>query len=224
MLTKEDNDIVTRVGPGTVMGNLLRRYWTPACLSSEIPDPDCTPVRVRILAEDLVAFRDTSGRAGLMDVNCPHRGTSMFFGRNEEDGLRCIYHGWKFDINGQCVDMPSEPPESNFRDKIADQSYPCVEQAGIVWTYMGPRTDPPPMPGLEWLSLPSSHMIASKRVQYSNWVQGMEGDIDQSHVSFVHSRLHLDDGGGTPGRSGVVDQIRKADTHPRFEVLETDYG
>src|SRR5438132_1522096 len=110
MLSKEDNAIITHVGPGTPMGNLLRRYWTPACLSSEIPDPDCTPLRVRLLGEDLVAFRDTEGRVGLIDVNCPHRGTSLFFGRNEESGLRCVYHGWKFDVNRKCVDMTSEPP------------------------------------------------------------------------------------------------------------------
>src|SRR5712691_8421489 len=108
MLSKQDNEILVKVGPGTLIGNLLRRYWTPALLSTEIPDADGTPVRVRLLGEDLVAFRDTDGKVGLMDVNCPHRGTSLFFGRNEEGGLRCVYHGWKFDVNGQCVDMPSE--------------------------------------------------------------------------------------------------------------------
>src|SRR6266852_6978662 len=139
MLSKEDNEIVTRVGPGTMMGNLLRRYWAPALLSSEIPEPDCTPVRVRLLGEDLVAFRDTQGRAGLMDVNCPHRGTSMFFGRNEENGLRCVYHGWKFDVTGRCVDMPNEPPESNFKDKVHAVAYPCRDINGMIWVYMGPR-------------------------------------------------------------------------------------
>src|SRR5437879_2093474 len=138
MLTKEDNEIVTHVGPGTVMGNLLRRYWTPALLSDELPNPDCTPVRVRLLCEDLVAFRDTDGRVGLVDVNCPHRGTSMFFGRNEENGLRCVYHGWKFDVAGQCVDMPSEPPDSNYKARLKIPSYPTHESGGIVWTYMGP--------------------------------------------------------------------------------------
>ena len=223
MLSAQENEIVTRVGRGTPMGELLRQFWIPFLFTWEL-EADGAPERVRLLGEDLVAFRDTSGRAGLIGERCPHRRASLYFGRNEEGGLRCIYHGWKYDVSGQCVDMPSEPPESNFKDKIVDRSYPCVEQGGIVWTYMGPRDDPPPLPDLEWMSLPAAHLIASKRVQYSNWVQGMEGDIDQSHVSFVHSRLHLDDGGGAPGRSGVVDQIRKADTHPRFEVLDTDYG
>src|SRR5438132_2737867 len=149
MLSKEDNDMIMHVGPGTPMGNLLRRYWTPACLSSEIPEPDCTPVRVRILAEDLVAFRDSSGRAGLMDVNCPHRGTSMFFGRNEENGLRCVYHGWKFDVDGQCVDMPNEPAESDFKTRIQATAYPTRERNGIIWAYLGPRTAPPPLPDFE---------------------------------------------------------------------------
>ena len=136
MLTKEDNEIITHVGPGTLMGNLLRRYWTPALLSAELPAPDCNPVRVRLLGEDLVAFRDTEGRVGLVDVNCPHRGTSMFFGRNEENGLRCVYHGWKFDVTGQCTDMPSEPPFSIFKSKLQITAYPCQSPAassGPTW-------------------------------------------------------------------------------------------
>ncbi len=130
MLTKEDNEILTQVGPGTMMGNLLRRYWTPALLSSEVPEPDSPPVRVRILGEDLVAFRDTEGRVGLFKQACPHRGASMFFGRNEEAGLRCVYHGWKFDVNGECVDMPSEPAESNFKNKVRIAAYPTHESGG----------------------------------------------------------------------------------------------
>ena len=224
MLSIEENELITRVGPGTPMGNLLRQYWIPCLFSWELT-PDGTPERVRLLGENLVAFRDGDGTVGLIGENCPHRRASLYFGRNEDNGLRCIYHGWKFDVRGQCVDMPSEPPESNFKEKIQVRSYPCLERGGMIWTYMGPAQDPPPMPGLEWLSLPASHISASKRVQYSNWVQAMEGDIDQSHVSFVHSRLELDDVRSVPDRtSRLVDEIRKADTHPRFEVLETDYG
>src|SRR6476620_1242453 len=223
MLSQEDNELLTRVGPGTAMGSFLREFWVPFLFTWEIT-PDGSPERVRLMSENLLAFRDSAGRAGLIAEKCPHRRASLYFGRNEEDGLRCIYHGWKFDVAGQCVDMPSEPPESNFKDKITTTSYPCVESGGIIWTYMGSRSEPPPMPNLEWLSLPESHRSASKRVQYSNWVQGMEGDIDQSHVSFVHSRLHLDDKPLIPGRGTLVDQIRKADTHPRFRVLDPDYG
>ena len=242
MLSREDNEKLTRVGPGTVMGDLLRQYWQPVLFSWEL-EADGAPERVRLLGEDLVAFRDTSGRIGLVGNNCPHRGASLFFGRNEEEGLRCVYHGWKFDLNGACVDMPNEPPESNFKHKINHVAYPCVERAGMIWAYLGPRlprrgTSPratedvgsPPLPHFEWMDLPAEHMYGSKRVQYSNWVQAMEGDIDQSHVSFVHSRLNLDGEsrnaasfpGSGPRRN--VDEIRMMDKHPRFEVVETDYG
>ena len=137
MLTVEDNELLTQVGPGTPMGDLLRRYWTPALLSTEMPEPDSPPVRVRILGEDLVAFRDTNGDVGLFAQACPHRGASLFFGRNEEAGLRCVYHGWKFDTTGACVDMPSEPAESNFKTKVRVNAYPTHESGGVVWTYMG---------------------------------------------------------------------------------------
>jgi len=143
MLTKEDNEILTRVGPGTPMGNLLRRYWLPALLSSEVPAPDSPPIRVRLLGEDLVAFRDTDGNVGLFVQSCPHRGASLFFGRNEECGLRCVYHGWKYDVDGNCVDMPSEPAESNFKSKVRVTAYPTHESGGIVWTYMGPQEKMP---------------------------------------------------------------------------------
>src|SRR3989337_568753 len=138
MLSQEDNEILTRGGTGPLMGNLLRRYWTPALLSSEVPEPDSPPVRVRLLGEDMVAFRDSDGRAGLVTRACPHRGASLFFGRNEESGLRCVYHGWKFDVTGACTDMPSEPAESNFKTKVHATAYPTYESGGIVWAYLGP--------------------------------------------------------------------------------------
>jgi phenylpropionate dioxygenase-like ring-hydroxylating dioxygenase large terminal subunit len=221
MLTAEDNELITRVGPGTPMGNLLRHYWLPFLLSWELA-PDGPPERVRLLGEDLITFRDTAGRVGLVAEHCAHRGASLFFGRNEAGGLRCVYHGWKYDVSGQCVDMPNEPPESNFRQKIRATAYPCIERCGMVWAYMGPEDPPPLLPRLEWMDLPEDHHVASKRVQYSNWVQAMEGDIDQSHVSFLHSRLRIEEGYG-PGRL-LIDEIRKADTHPRFQVMDTEYG
>src|SRR5919202_22371 len=150
MLSKEDNELLTRVGPGTPMGQFIREYWVPAMLSSELPAADSDPVRVLLLGERLIAFRDTNGQVGLLANNCPHRGASLFFGRNEECGLRCVYHGWKFDANGVCVDMPNEPAESNFKEKVRAVAYPCYERAGIVWTYMGPRQEPPPLPNQEW--------------------------------------------------------------------------
>ena len=137
MLSKQDNETLTRVGPGTTMGELMREYWVPALMSSELPGPDSDPVRVRLLGENLIAFRDTTGTVGLIDNYCPHRRASLFFGRNEESGIRCVYHGWKYDVGGNCVDMPSEPAESNFKDKVKITAYPCQERNGVIWTYMG---------------------------------------------------------------------------------------
>ena len=139
MLSKEDNELLCRVGPGTPMGDLMRQYWIPAARADELPAPNASPLRVRLLGENLIAFRVTSGKVGLIANNCPHRGASLFYGRNEAEGLRCVYHGWKFDVTGACVDMPSEPPESNFKHKVQDVAYPCVERGGIIWTYMGDR-------------------------------------------------------------------------------------
>src|SRR2546428_3504308 len=138
MLAREENELITRIGPGTPMGNTLRRYWMPALLASELPHPESDPIRLRLLGEDLIAFRDSNGSVGLIAKNCPHRGASLFFGRNEEAGLRCVYHGWKFDVSGQCVEMPSEPAESNYKSKIRATAYPTHEWNGFVWAYMGP--------------------------------------------------------------------------------------
>src|ERR1051325_4519338 len=162
MLPKEDNEVLTRVGPGTVMGDALRQYWMPVFQSDQLAEPDCPPKRVRLLGEDLIAFRDSTGRIGMVQNNCPHRGASLFFGRNEEEGLRCVYHGWKFDTSGACVDMPNEPPESNFKNKVHATAYPCREAAGIVWTYMGPRHLEPEMPDLEWLKVPDDQRLVGK--------------------------------------------------------------
>src|SRR5438105_7835272 len=143
MLSREDNELLCRIGPGTPMGTLMRQYWIPAALSSELPEPDGAPVRIRLLGENLIAFRVSSGAVGLVQNQCPHRGTSLFYGRNEDDGLRCVYHGWKFDVRGRCVDMPSEPAASDFKHKVRALAYPCVERGGLVWAYLGPRSTPP---------------------------------------------------------------------------------
>src|SRR5213596_3497439 len=150
MLPPKENELITRVSPGTPMGNAMRRYWIPACMSSEIADPDSPPVRVKLLGEDLVAFRDSDGRIGLLDEYCPHRRVSLFFGRNEECGLRCVYHGWKFDASGQCVDMMNEPAEVSFAHKIRTTSYPTVEIGGVIWAYMGPADRQPAPPKFAW--------------------------------------------------------------------------
>src|SRR5919202_4975535 len=188
MLSKADNDYLCRIGPGTPMGNLMRHYWLPAALSSELPEPDGAPLRVRLLGEDLIGFRATSGGVGLIQNNCPHRGASLFFGRNEENGLRCVYHGWKFDAQGTCIDMPSEPPESDFKDRLTIKAYPTFEVGGLVWIYMGPPEKQPERPPLiEWTELPASRRRVIKWFHENNYMQGIEGDIDTAHVSFLHS-------------------------------------
>ncbi len=208
MLSREENERLTRVGPGTPMGGLLRRYWMPALFAHQIPKPDGPPVRVKLLGERLVAFRDTEGRIGLIDERCPHRTVSLFFGRNEECGLRCVYHGWKFDVNGNCVDMPSEPPGSGFKSKIKIASYPCVERGGVVWTYMGPPELKPAFPAFEWTLVPESHRFVTRHVQECNWLQAVEGGFDTSHLAFLHR--------------GTV----KAPTTPpdRYDVVPADFG
>jgi phthalate 4,5-dioxygenase oxygenase subunit len=218
MLSHEENETLTRVGPGTPMGNVLREYWQPAVLSSEVA-ADGDPLRIRILGEDLLAFRDSDGRVGIVDTLCPHRGAGLFFGRNEQAGLRCVYHGWKYDVTGRCVDMPSEPPESNFRDKIRLLAYPARERNGVVWTYMGPRSEPPELPALEWNLVPGVQVHASKRMQDSNWIQALEGGLDPAHAGFLHAPLNrnLDP-------TILRERYFINDRHPRFEVVDTPYG
>ena len=154
MLRKEQNDLLTQTGPGTPMGQMFRSYWIPALLAEELPENDCPPVRVKLLSERLLAFRDTEGRYGLIDEFCAHRGVSLWFGRNEECGLRCSYHGWKYDVTGQCIDVPSEPEESGFAKKIKLKSYPLIERGGVLWTYMGPPEQQPPLPEWEFATVP----------------------------------------------------------------------
>src|SRR6516165_7831173 len=184
MLSREENEYLCRVGPGTPMGTLLRRFWMPALIATELPEPDCPPIRLRLLGEDLIAFRDTAGRVGLIQNHCPHRGASLFFGRNEEAGLRCVYHGWKFDTSGACVDMPNEPAESDFRTKVRAVAYPTQERGGIVWAYMGPRSVPPLLPDLEANMVSDSNVTVTS--QPANWMQILEGHIDTLHAGFLH--------------------------------------
>jgi len=186
MLSAHDNELLTRTGPGTPMGDFFRRFWVPILLSRELPEPDGPPLRVRVMRDDLVAFRDTRGRVGLLDPRCPHRGANLFFGRNEACGLRCVYHGWKFDVDGRCVDMPTMPPESGFRDKVRAGSYPAREWGEFVWAYLGPPALEPALPELEFALLPPAHRFVSKKLQQCNWAQAAEGGIDTAHFSFLH--------------------------------------
>ena len=222
MLSNTDNELLCRVGPETAMGKLMRQYWIPAIPSNELPSPDCPPVRIRLLGENLIAFRATSGEVGIVQNACPHRGASLFFGRNEEEGLRCVYHGWKFDVTGACVDMPSEPAESNFKSKVRAVAYPTRERNGIVWTYMGPRSrdELPRLPDLE------ANMLGEDAVDMylihldNNWMQGWEGEMDTVHAAFLHSgATRVED--TIPGTFAFY-QARSRSA--KFDVVDTEWG
>jgi phthalate 4,5-dioxygenase len=211
-------ELLTRTGPGTAMGELLRRYWVPVLGSNEIAQPDGPQQRVQVLSEKLIAFRDTTGAPGLIDEFCTHRGASLFFGRNEDCGIRCSYHGLKFDRHGACVDVPSAP---HVAERMRIKAYPCIERGGIVWAYMGPPDKQPAPPEVEWCLLPQSHVFVSKRLQQCNYLQAMEGGIDTAHVSYVH-RYEVDI---DPMHRGVkaLDYI-KADGNVVFEIEQTEFG
>jgi phthalate 4,5-dioxygenase oxygenase subunit len=228
VLTKEDNEILTRVGPGTPMGELLRRYWTPACLSVEVKEPEGAPVRVRLLGESLVAYRERSGRIGLVQENCPHRGASLYFGRNEDNAIRCVYHGWAFDADGRCVDMPSEP--APFCDKVRIRAYQTHESGGIVWAYLGPRETMTPFRDFGTDELADNEIAATRQYTPCNWVQAMEGNIDTSHISHLHQWNGIDDipddGSDKPGypSNAMSWKFWRHDRSPRLELEDTWYG
>lgn len=217
-MNKEMSETLVRTGPDTAMGRLMRRYWVPALLASEIAEPDCPPVRVELLGEKLLAFRDTEGRVGLIDEFCSHRGVSLWFGRNEERGIRCAYHGVKFDRDGNCIDVPSAPQACKH---MGVKAYPTIERAGLVWAYMGPKDKQPAPPDVEWCTLPVSHVYVSKRLQECSYLQTMEGGIDTAHVSYVHSfevdhdPMHQD--------TEALKYI-KADGNVVFDIEETPFG
>ena len=221
MLTRTDNEFLTQTGPGTPMGELFRRFWLPAMMPDELPEADCPPVRLRLLSENLVAWRDSNGKVGVMQESCPHRGASMFFGRNEEAGLRCVYHGWKFDLEGACVDMPNEPAESNFKHKIKATAYPAAEWGGLIWVYMGPQHLEPQLPQMEWCTVPDDHRYVQKWRQECNYAQALEGEIDSSHISFLHRILPEKDAVAQPA---VTRGLQVADGAPQLTIKETDYG
>ena len=220
MLTKEDNELLTRVGAGTPMGELLRQFWHPFMPSRDV-EVDGPMKRVRLLGEDLVCFRDSNGDVGLLAENCPHRGASLFFGRNEECGLACNYHGWKFDVTGACIDMPNEPAESNFKDKVKAIAYPVRDVNHMLWAYMGPRETPPPFPAFEINTLPEENVFPPHiMVEECNWVQGLEGDLDSSHVFFIHGRLREEQ----DGPAGLMMGAWAYDLAPTLEVVPQPYG
>ena len=214
MLSVEDNDLLTQTNRGMPMGELIRRYWVPALLSEEIPERDCPPARVRMLGEELVAFRDSQGRIGLLAEHCAHRGTSLYFGRNEECGLRCVYHGWKYDVDGNVLETPAEPGDSDFRKKLHHTAYPTHEAGGVVYAYLGPPAKMPLFPSYEWTQVPLEQTYVTKCLMECSYLQGLEGECDSSHLSFLHRAL-------TNERN---QPLYKIDTAPAYETEETDFG
>ncbi len=219
MTTASEGLELTRTGPGTAMGDLMRRYWIPACKSDELA-ADGAPVRLMLLSEKLIAFRDSSGRAGIMDHRCPHRCASLFLGRNEDNGIRCVYHGWKFDVDGNCVDMPSVPPSQDFKHKVRAKAYKTVEKAGIVWVYMGDQARVPELPGFEILDLPEAEINVGFVMRSCNYLQALEGEIDTSHFGFLHAG-HVDPDDvpeDEPLRNTIINRA------PEYGVADTAWG
>lgn len=222
MLSKEDNELLTRVGPGTPMGEMMREYWFPVVRSAKL-EADGAPERVRLLGENFVAFRATDGRVGFIDEACPHRCASMALGRNEENGLRCIFHGWKVDVEGHVIDCPTEPEarRERFASLVPTRRYQVREMAGMVWVWIGQRETPPPLPNFEWTALPEDHVQPLRGVLRCNWLQALEATLDSAHVGFLHAR----DGAG---RGNAVQRSESAfmrqNKAPRFEFEVRQYG
>jgi phenylpropionate dioxygenase-like ring-hydroxylating dioxygenase large terminal subunit len=215
MLSREDNETLVRIGPGTPMGELIRHYWIPALLSSELPEPDGTPVRVRLLGEDLVAFRDSTGRVGLLEEHCPHRRASLALGINDKGGLRCLYHGWKFATDGRCLEIPTEPAGSRKTERPRARGYATHEAGGMVWAFMGPQDRVADFPDFEWLGMPATHSVPFKMLAECNYAQVMEGTIDSAHAGVLHREQPWD----APAK---YDHER--DLTPKIEFELTPYG
>lgn len=221
MLRKEQNDYLCQTNPGTPMGDMFRSYWMPALLAEELPENDCPPVRIKLMGERLLAVRDSDGNFGLIDEFCAHRCVSLWFGRVEDKGIRCPYHGWKYDVTGQCVEVPSEPEESGYAKKIKLTNYPLIKVGHVLWTYMGPPEKQPPHPEWEFATVPDNQSFVTKRIQENNWLQAMEGGIDSSHVSFLH-RGDLSNDPLFKGAAG--NKYNMQDMAPVFEVVDHDGG
>jgi phenylpropionate dioxygenase-like ring-hydroxylating dioxygenase large terminal subunit len=218
MVSQRENELLTQTGPGTPMGEVFRRYWMPAALSWEIEEPDSPPIKVKLLGEKLVAFRDTQGRVGVVTEVCPHRCASLWLGRNEESGLRCVFHGWKFDVHGNCLEMPNEPAETDFKHRIHLKAYPTVEMGGVIWAYLGPAEKMPPPPRFEWTQTPENYRQVTKTWEECNWLQGLEGGIDSIHSSFLHRSLT-----GKRNAAGLAG-YRATAISARLDVDVKDYG
>jgi phthalate 4,5-dioxygenase len=214
-----ESEELTRIGPGSAMGELMRQYWIPAAKSAEVPAGG-DPLRLMLLGEKLIAFRDRDGRLGVMDHRCPHRCASLFFGRNEDGGIRCVYHGWKFDTDGNCVDMPNLPPDQDFKQKVKAKSYRVTERAGLIWVYLGARAEAPPMPRIEATLLDEAEVQPMFAQRACNWLQALEGDIDTSHFGFLHAgSVRLEQ----VGDDNLL-KYQVSNRAPSYHVADTGWG
>jgi phthalate 4,5-dioxygenase oxygenase subunit len=225
MLNAADNELLVRTGAGTPMGEYFRRYWLPFALSREL-EADGAPLRVKVMGEELVAFRDTEGRVGLLEPTCAHRGSNLFFGRNEECGLRCIHHGWKYDVTGKCVEMPNVPAGARMEGKISIKAYPTREYGDMIWAYMGPAAHMPELPQLEHGLLPASHRYVSKRLQQCNWAQSMDGTVDTAHFSFLHMPAPKFQSNANATVAADENRMRwlRNDPLPQFTIIDHEAG
>jgi phthalate 4,5-dioxygenase oxygenase subunit len=225
MLTREQNETLCRVGPGTPMGEYMRQFWVPAMRAQRL-EADGAPVRVRLLGENFIAFRATDGRVGFFDEGCPHRCTSLALARNEDNALTCIFHGWKIDVSGKVVDVPSEPPErrQEFAAKVRVRHYPVREAGTIIWVYLGQRAQPPEFPEFNWINLPADQIVTRIGVVNSNWLNVLEGQLDSAHVGILHrdNQTLRRAQNRRQQRTFVGDML--FDTGPRFEFEPKPYG
>ncbi len=216
MLSHQDNERLTRIGRGAPMGELFRLYWIPFYPAKDLT-ADGQPKRIKLLGEDLVVFRDSENRVGLIANACAHRGAPLMFGRNEACGIRCVYHGWKYDVTGAVTDMPAEPPASRLAARVRITAYPCRERNGVVWTYMGPDPlNPPPLPNMEWNLVPDENVVVTFRVQECNWLQALEGEIDSAHAPILHGRIDA--------KGAIADWIAAKDLKPMIQSIRQDFG
>jgi phenylpropionate dioxygenase-like ring-hydroxylating dioxygenase large terminal subunit len=221
MLSKQQNDLVTRTGPGTPGGDLLRSYWQPIATSEEMPIGG-DPMLIKILSEELVLFRDDKDRLGLTGLHCPHRGADLSYGRIEDGGIRCLYHGWLFDIEGNCLDQPAEPEDKKFCQKVRHTSYPVKDKGGVIWCYMG-EAAAPLIPDFQFMTAPKENRMAFRVVQKCNWLQGLESSTDPAHVSYLH-RLSAPEANSNSYDSRGDNRFFSDDLYPRLQIERTSFG
>jgi len=217
VLSVQDNELLTRTGRGTPMGELFRRFWIPALLSEELPRTGGPAVKVELLGEKLIAYRGAGGRVGLMETRCPHRHANLYWGRNEEDGIRCVYHGWKFDFEGQCVDMPAEPEDSSYKERVKAVAYPTHEAAGIIWAYLGPAELKPEFPAFDFAAQDEGAWYTTKRHQRCNYFQNVEGELDTAHVQFLHREIKKQ-------HTFTPQKVMEVAKNPEYTIAETPVG